>query len=315
MPPRISLSLPVYNGEPFLELALRSILAQDFTDFELVITDNASTDRTEEICRRFASEDARVRYFRNPRNLGAAGNFNLGFSLTTGEYFKWCAADDLLSPNYLSECVRALDENAGATVAYGKLVEIDSNSEATGFVEPSPPALEQLPPAARLRALLPLHVVVAAIFGLYRREALEATPLHAPYYTSDCALLAEIVLMGPALYRPDAILYNRDHPTRSTNLHSSTRQTWQNPAATGRNPFELSQRICHLYAMAYRHRHVAPLHRTWAEVTLWALGPIPLSRVALELVGAVSPRTRESLRGGGLKLLAALETMRGRRSA
>ena len=315
MPPKISLSLPVYNGEPFLEMAVRSILAQDFTDFELVITDNASTDGTEEICRRLASEDERISYFRNSRNLGAAGNFNLGFSLTTGEYFKWCAADDLLTPNYLSECVRALDQNPGAAVAYGTLIEIDANGDSTGFVEPSLPALEQLPPVARLQALLPIHVVVGAVFGLYRRRALEVTALHAPYYTSDCALLSEIVLLGQVLYRPDAILYNRDHPTRSSNLHSSNRLTWQNPGATGGNAFELSRRICHLYAMAYRHRHAAPLHRTWAELTIWTLKPLHLSRVALECVGAISPRTRETLRSGGLRLLAALETMRSRRSA
>jgi glycosyltransferase involved in cell wall biosynthesis len=314
MTPRVSLSLPVYNGEPYLEQAIRSILEQDFTDFELVITDNASTDRTEEICRGFAGQDRRIRYLRNARNLGAAANFNLGFANTGGEYFKWCAADDLLSPNYLGECVRALDANPRAAVAYGKLVEIDERGAETSAVEPSIPSLQHLAEAERLRALLPEHVLVGAIFGLYRRSALSRTALHQPYYSSDCALLSEIVLLGEVLHLPEASLFNREHPTRSVNLSTSARLLWQDPGATGVNSFELSRRIAHLYSMAYRHRGSAPLHRTWLYITLWAMRPIHVGRMALEAIGAVSPSSRRRLRGAGLRLLGLLEGAR-RRSA
>src|SRR5581483_2235196 len=109
MSARVSLAMPIYNGERYVEETIRAILAQDFTDFELIITDNASTDRTEEICRRFAAQDQRVRYVRNERNLGAAANYNLGLALATGEYFKWCAHDDLISPNCVGALVSALD--------------------------------------------------------------------------------------------------------------------------------------------------------------------------------------------------------------
>ena len=90
MTPKVSLALPVYNGANYLAEALQSILGQDFRDFELIITDNASEDRTAEICGRFAEADARIRYVRNARNLGAAENYNRGFSLASGTYFKWC---------------------------------------------------------------------------------------------------------------------------------------------------------------------------------------------------------------------------------
>ena len=96
--PRVSIGLPVYNGDNYLAETLDSILAQTFTDFELIISDNGSTDRTEAICRRYAAQDHRVRYVRNPSNLGAARNYKRAFELARGEYFKWNGHDDPLAP-------------------------------------------------------------------------------------------------------------------------------------------------------------------------------------------------------------------------
>ena len=104
--PPISVALPVYNGEKFIGDAIRSILAQDHKNFELIITDNASTDGSEKICGDFAASDPR--YVRNERNLGAGPNFNLGFELSRGKYFKWCACDDRISENFLNCCLAAL---------------------------------------------------------------------------------------------------------------------------------------------------------------------------------------------------------------
>ncbi len=87
--PRVSIGLPVFNGERYLARAIDSILAQDFRDLELVVCDNASTDRTAEICAAYARRDPRVRYHRNPRNLGAGPNYDRCFHLARGEYFKW----------------------------------------------------------------------------------------------------------------------------------------------------------------------------------------------------------------------------------
>lgn len=99
--PKVSVGLPVYNGEKYLPQAIKSLLAQTFAEFELIICDNASTDRTQEISRTFTKRDQRIRYHRNPNNLGAAANFNLSFRLSSGEYFKW-AADDLCAPEFLA---------------------------------------------------------------------------------------------------------------------------------------------------------------------------------------------------------------------
>src|SRR5687768_11197719 len=114
--PRLSIGLPVYNGERYLQGAIESLLSQTFDDFELIICDNASTDRTQSICTAFAARDPRVRYFRNDRNVGAAGNFNLAFRRSRGRYFKWAAHDDLHEPDYLARCVAALDADPSAVL-------------------------------------------------------------------------------------------------------------------------------------------------------------------------------------------------------
>ena len=96
--PRLSIGLPVFNGDDYLEAVIVSILAQTYTDFEFVISDNASTDRTEEICRTYAAKDTRIKYFRNPKNIGATQNWYRVFDLSSGEYFASAAHDDLYAP-------------------------------------------------------------------------------------------------------------------------------------------------------------------------------------------------------------------------
>ena len=95
--PRISVGMPVYNGEAYIEIAIQSVLDQSFGDFELLISDNASTDRTEEICRDFAAQDPRIVYSRNEENIGAAPNYNRLVDVASADYFRWSNADDVLA--------------------------------------------------------------------------------------------------------------------------------------------------------------------------------------------------------------------------
>src|SRR5689334_9657310 len=108
-PPCVSIGMPVFNGERYLAQAITSVLSQGFRDLELIICDNASTDRTEQICREVARQDPRLRYYRNSRILGAAPNYNLCFQHARGTYFKWAAHDDCLAPDYLAKAVAALE--------------------------------------------------------------------------------------------------------------------------------------------------------------------------------------------------------------
>ncbi|WP_192361092.1 glycosyltransferase family 2 protein [Mesorhizobium mediterraneum] len=301
--PQVSLGMPVYNGENFVSEAIRSILEQDFDDFELVITDNASTDRTADICLEFARRDKRVRYVRNARNLGAGANFNRAFQLSTGEYFKWCAHDDLLSSGFLTDCVCALDANARHVIAYPRLLGIDETGQLTSYVERVLPDMGGSSPAARFRLMVAAPGCDAAMFGLWRRDSLAKTTLHESYYGSDRALLAEMALLGTFVHVPNAILYNRDHPRRSVRLPNSERLAWQDPVGCSAKPFEFSRRIRHLFAIAYRHRRTAPLGRTLFHLIAWLSDPLVFARLCLEAVGAVSPRLREKLRGAGLVAL------------
>jgi glycosyltransferase involved in cell wall biosynthesis len=127
--PRVTIGVPVFNGESFLAETLDSLLNQTFSDFEVVISDNASTDRTEEICRAYTARDPRVRYCREVVNRGAAWNHNRVFELARGEYFKWNSADDLCAPEFLARCVAALDRDSAAVTAVSETVEIDERGK------------------------------------------------------------------------------------------------------------------------------------------------------------------------------------------
>src|SRR3954447_19823090 len=112
--PLLTVGMPVYNAEQFLAKALDSFLDQTFKDFELLISDNASTDRTEEICRKYAARDRRIRYFRNAKNMGAGWNLRHVYSLAKqATYYKTAAHDDFLEPTFLEECIAALEADPG----------------------------------------------------------------------------------------------------------------------------------------------------------------------------------------------------------
>src|SRR5215213_4448949 len=130
--PRVSIGMPVRNGQKYIREAIESILAQTFTDWELIVCDNASTDSTEQIVREFAARDPRVRYHRNPTDIGPANNHNVGFELARGEYFRWHAHDDMIAPEYLAVAVKALDEDPSIVCAYPKTKIIDDKGE---FIE------------------------------------------------------------------------------------------------------------------------------------------------------------------------------------
>src|SRR5687767_8665908 len=122
--PTVSIAIPVYNGENYLRLSIESILAQDYSDFELIITDNASTDGTEAICRDYANRDPRVRYARNERNIGASGNYNKGFELARGKYFRWQAHDDECHRSMTRKCVDFLESASPEVTMVYPLAEL-----------------------------------------------------------------------------------------------------------------------------------------------------------------------------------------------
>ena len=216
MSPKVSIGLPVYNGANYLREALDSILSQTFRDFEVVISDNASTDATWEICMEYAAKDPRIRFSRNDRNLGAARNFNRAFELSSGEYFKWAAHDDVLHPDFLLRCVRVLDELPSAVVCFTETVEINDMGNFLGeYNFDNTMNFDSLKPHERFRLLMDMRHWCMAVFGLMRAEALKRSPLIGGYVGSDRCLLAELGLMGQIYRVPESLFFRRHHPDSS----------------------------------------------------------------------------------------------------
>ena len=215
-PPVVSLGMPVYNGERFVEPAILSTLAQTLQCFELIICDNASTDGTEQICRALSASDPRVRYVRNEQNLGAHPNYNKTFSLARGRYFKWVPHDDAMHPEYLERCVARLEANPSWVLCQTDFEYIDE-SGATLVVEHSAvPGSDAADPVSRFTALSLQPHTCYDVMGVFRQGMLSRSMLLPSFHGSDRALLVQLALMGPFGHISEPLLRIRDHADRYT---------------------------------------------------------------------------------------------------
>lgn len=236
--PRVTIGLPIYNGQNYVVETLESILAQTYTDFELVICDNASTDETEAICLEYVARDERVRYYRNEENIGASANYNRVFELGRGAYFKWAAHDDLLAPTYLERTVEVLDNHPDVVLAYTQAKAIDEKGQV---VKVYPGKHHYASPVARERFyefVLDPHPVVA-VFGLMRREVLGRTRLIGKYSGSDRPLLSELSLLGKFCEVQEHLFFYRFHDEQSWggNKSPQAQQAWYDPRRAGKTTF------------------------------------------------------------------------------
>ncbi len=226
--------MPIFNGEAFLEQTLQSLLAQDLADFELIISDNASTDRTFEICQEYARRDVRISLMSNEINRGAAWNYNQVFDLARGKYFKWAAADDLYEPSFLRHCVNRLAASKGrATLAYAQTILIDGEGRKLGRYDDRM-ALGQSTAHQRVAALARDLQLCNAIFGVMRRDVLAATRRIGRYGSADRVLLAELCMRGEIIEVPAPLFYRRIHEGISMRANSTAKElaTWFDPACT-----------------------------------------------------------------------------------
>ena len=212
--PRVSIGLPVYNGENFLAAALDSLVAQTFTDFELIISDNASTDGTSVICREYAAKDPRVRYFRSEVNRGAAWNFNNTFHQSRGEYFKWAAHDDSHHPDFIAKCVEVLDRSPEVVLCFTRTTFIDAEGHETKEFKYRLDLVEA-PLRKRFFHFVSGGYIVHEIFGVIRSDVLRKTPLIDGYLGSDLVLLGKLNLYGDFFQVPECLFQHREHEDRS----------------------------------------------------------------------------------------------------
>ena len=238
-PPKVSIGLPVFNGEEYLREAVESVLAQSFADFELLISDNASTDATPEICREFADADRRVRYLRNESNLGASRNWNKVFEMATGKYFKWLAHDDILGRDLLAKTVHVLDSDRSVVLCYPGAARIDERGEVLGERHGKLMRGMSASPVERYREVMRAGTHGPALFGLMRKEVLELTKVYQPYPGSPHVMLSALALHGRFFELPEHLTSTRDHSGRYSGRTKSMREklAWWDPALTGRLAF------------------------------------------------------------------------------
>ncbi|MFV2002998.1 MAG: glycosyltransferase family 2 protein [Paracoccaceae bacterium] len=309
--PRVSLCMPVFNGENYIAHALDSIAAQTFDDYEVIVSDNASTDRTQAIVQARAAADPRIRYVRNEQNLGAARNYNIGFELARGEYLKWFAHDDAISSNFLALMVAELDRQPATSLAFGRTVSIGEDGvEIAEFGARMQPVQDDDAVVRYFRTLTSSGSCYP-IFGLFRMADLRRSCLHRPYYGSDRALLAEVAVMGKLAIVPDAVFYNRVHRQRSVNISNrAQRDVWQNGTASRMSSAERLSLLGHLFAICRRHPDAVAPWRLRLTTLRYALRPIELGRYAIELVGLVSPRAAAGLRAPARMVWGAVSVPR-----
>jgi glycosyltransferase involved in cell wall biosynthesis len=210
----VTIGLPVRNGERYLSGTVRSVLDQSYGRLELVISDNASDDATEEICRQFARSDARVRYCRQPRNIGLVGNFNAVLHAARGRYFKWLGDDDWLTPTYVSRCVEALHDDEALILVTTQQAHVGPNGDVeTASFDAG--RLRSARPVERFTEMLRLlnesHLLLDPLYGTMRRDPVARLPRPIMLF-EDQIFAARLALAGRFAHVGEVLSYRRAEP-------------------------------------------------------------------------------------------------------
>ena len=240
--PAVSIGMPVFNGGDFLTTTLNSLVRQTFSDYELIISDNGSTDSTQSICESFAERHTNIRYYRHAKNAGAAWNFNYVFQSACGDYFKWAAHDDILAPTCLASLVGILDAHSSVVLAYTRALLINENDEVVGLLHDGLDRRQSYA-SDRIRNYSP--AACNPVFGLIRRSALTKTSLIGPYPSSDMILLWQPLLLGEIHEYPKVLFLRRSHPKSSVraNPDFSSRMNWFAPGRKARFYLPTANRV------------------------------------------------------------------------
>lgn len=208
----VSIGMPVFNGEQFIEDAINANLAQTHEEFELIISDNASTDGTESICREFEAIDERIRYVRNPTNIGAAENYNRLVSYGRGSYFRWSNADDLVDPKLLERTLAILRKRPDAVLAYGKTCLIDADGRSLGEYEDNLD-IQSDKASIRYATFFKRIRLTNVIYGLMRMSAVRRTKLmgSGKLPAGDISFMAAMILHGKFVEVPEVLFFRRMH--------------------------------------------------------------------------------------------------------
>lgn len=211
--------MPAYNSEKYIKETLESILNQTYQDFELHISDNASTDGTEAICQEYQRLDSRVKYHRSIKNIGANYNFNNAFSYTNSPYFKWVSSSDIHSPESFERCIEVLDEHDDVVLCYPKTKffteDLNSSTEYEDDLN-----LQEDELFLRFKKYIEKVQYNHVLYGVIRSDVLKKTQLMKNFNRGDISLLAEIALHGKFVEIPSYLYFRRMEPKTSTKFYT-----------------------------------------------------------------------------------------------
>jgi glycosyltransferase involved in cell wall biosynthesis len=227
--PLVTIGLPVYNGQNYVSQAIESVLNQTYSNFELVISDNGSTDSTYIICKTFAEKDNRILCHKFDKNYGAAKNYNKTFELAKGKYFKWLAHDDMISPENLTKSVDILESEDDVVLCGSAKINLDANGGIIDSFDYSGLHLIENDTISRYELLLRHFAYTFTdadliLTGLMRSDILKQTILIANYTSADFTLLADLILKGKFIVLEEPMYQRRIHHGISTSVHNQNPQ-------------------------------------------------------------------------------------------
>ncbi len=290
--PAVTIGIPVFNGEKYLEEAIRSALGQTRDDLEVVVSDNASTDRTADICNDYALADPRLRYFRQARNFGAAPNYNFTFSQARGRFFKWLAHDDRITSTYVAKTSRVLEGRPDAVLCHSVVSYIDANGAPIGLYN-TKLSLADIPSTSERFAQMVLrsHSCVD-FFGMWRKSALEGSLRHGTFHGADRALLAQMSLRGRMVQIPAPLVQMREHESRYTRSKGRAidRASWHDSSRNGRVNFPTWRLYLEYLKMVKGERLSASERmRCYAVLAQWWAINWNAARAAVDVVAVFVP--------------------------
>ena len=249
MNPKLTIGMPVYNGELFIKRAIESILAQTFTDFELIISDNASTDSTQEICQSFSKKDNRIRIFKQEKNIGVHKNFYFVLSQAKSQYFAWAAVDDYLDKDFMEKNLKVLESHnsivssMGTIIPYGvDLLNIDSKLVHTSNY---PEFLKNYVKQGRhkkmtdtapisgninskIRTCLKITKSLGRWYGVHRTEQLKQCIVKRPFIDVEVAVFLNLLKLGDFYEESSTTLYEFDEGISSHGIINMAKNSGHN---------------------------------------------------------------------------------------
>lgn len=233
--PLVSIGLPVYNGEKYLDEALKSLLAQSYKNFELIISDNCSTDKTSSICMKYKKKDKRIRYIRQKNNIGAVNNFNFVLNKSKGKYFMWAAHDDIWEPKFVQLIVNDLEKNIDAVLGVCGYYLFNNKNKRKILPEQKMKNLNKF--ESLIFFFNNSYDISIFFYGVYKTSVLKSIEgLHIdnrPFFNagSDIGTIFKVLLQGPIVFVKKTLFYKRDtgdflnifSALRISNINSSTR--------------------------------------------------------------------------------------------